>query len=106
MTRKNIERVIRTRRLTAEEIAKDAEIRRQIEEEYPPAPPSSRASTGMLSKGLREAIRNSDKSVYQIAKSANVSPIVVFRFLSGHRDIRVQTADRLAEVLGLKLETG
>jgi transcriptional regulator with XRE-family HTH domain len=103
---KNVERAIRTRRLTAEEVAKDVEIRRRVEEGFPPASPSSHAGTGTLSKALREAIRGSDKSVYQIAKAANVSQIVVSRFLSGERDIRMETADRLAEVLGLKLETG
>ena len=106
MTEKKVERVIRTRRLTAEEVSKDVEIRRRVEEEFPPALSSSRAGTGTMSEALREAIRRSDKSVYQIAKAANVSQIVVSRFLSGERDIRMETADRLAEVLGLKLETG
>jgi transcriptional regulator with XRE-family HTH domain len=106
MTEKKFERVIRTRRLSREEVAKDVEIRRRVEEEFPPAPTSSRAGTGTLSKALREAICNSDKSVYQIAKAANVSQILVSRFLSGERDIRMETADRLADTLGLKLETG
>ncbi len=104
--KKKLERVVRTRGLTPEEVAKDVEIRQRVEQEFPPALPSSRAGTGTLSKALREAIRSSDKSVYQIAKAADVSQIVVSRFLSGERDIRMETADRLAEVLGLKLETG
>jgi hypothetical protein len=95
--RKKIERVTRTRRLTPEEIAKDEEIRRQVQEEFPPAPESCRTGPGTLSTALREM------SAYQIAKAANVSQIVVSRFLSGERDIRMETADRLAEVLGLKL---
>ena len=98
------ERVIRTGSLTPEEVAKDVEIRERVEQEFPPAPPSSRAGTGTLSKALREAIRSNDKSVYQIAKEADVSQIVVSRFLSGERDIRMETVDRLAEVLGLKIE--
>ncbi len=106
MTQKKIERVTRTRRLTAAEVAEDAEVRRRVEEEFPPAHHSACPGTGTLSKALREAIRNSDKSVYQIAKAANVSQIVVSRFLSGERDIRMETADRLAAVLGLKVETG
>jgi ribosome-binding protein aMBF1 (putative translation factor) len=105
MTDKKVERVIRTRRLTAEEVAKDMEIRRGVETEFPPVLPSSRAGSGTLSKALREAIQSSGKSVYQIAKAAKVSQIVVSRFLSGERDIRMETADRLAEVLGLKVET-
>jgi hypothetical protein len=32
-----------------------------------------------------------------------VAQIVVARFLSGERDIRMATADKLAETLGLKL---
>ncbi len=106
MSEKKFERAIRTRSLTADEIAKDIEIRRRVEEEFPPAIPSSPAGAGTLTSALREAIRSSDKSVYQIAKAANVSQIVVSRFLSGERDIRMETADRLAGVLGLKLETG
>jgi hypothetical protein len=107
MAAKNkLERVIRTRRLTPEEVANDAEIRRRVEEEFPPALPSPHAGTGTLSKALRDAIRGSDKSVYQIAKAAGAPQIVVSRFLSGERDIRMETADRLAELLGLKLEAG
>jgi transcriptional regulator with XRE-family HTH domain len=59
-----------------------------------------------LSEALKRAIRQSDKSVYQIAKEADVSPIVISRFLSGERDIRLATADRLAETLGLAVPTG
>jgi ribosome-binding protein aMBF1 (putative translation factor) len=106
MAKRKIERVFRTRRLTAAETAQDEAVRRQVEAEFPPAPPMCRAGAGALSDGLREAIQRSGKSAYQIAKSANVSPIVISRFLSGERDIRMETADRLAEVLGLKLETG
>ena len=103
MAERKIERVIRKRRLTPEEIAKDEEIRRQVQEEFPPAPESCRTGPGTLSTALRDAIRRSEMSAYQIAKAANVSQIVVSRFLSGERDIRMETADRLAEVLGLKL---
>jgi ribosome-binding protein aMBF1 (putative translation factor) len=106
MEKRKIERVFRTRRLTAAEAAKDDAIRRQVEAEFPPAQPACRTAAGSLSESLREAIQRSGKSAYQIAKAANVSPIVVSRFLSGERDIRMETADRLAEVLALKLETG
>ena len=101
MTERKIERVIRTRRLTPAEVARDDTIRRQLEQEFPPARASRHADPGSLSEVLREAIRGSGKSVYQIAKAANVSQIVVSRFLSGERDIRMETADRLAEVLEL-----
>jgi DNA-binding phage protein len=99
---KKIERVFRDRRLTAEEVARDEEVRRKVQEEFPPAAPSGCAS-GRLSQALRDALRASDKSMYQIAQDAGVSQIVVSRFLSVERDIRMATADKLAEALGLKL---
>jgi plasmid maintenance system antidote protein VapI len=99
---KKIERVFREGRLSAEEVARDEEIRRKVQAEYPPATPGTSAS-GRLSQALREALRSSDKSIYQIAQDAGVSQIVVSRFLSGERDIRMATADKLAEALGLDL---
>jgi DNA-binding phage protein len=100
--RRKIERVFRECPLTAEEVARDEEVRRQVQAEFPPAVPSGNAS-GRLSQALRDALRASDKSMYQIAQDAGVSQIVVSRFLSGERDIRMATADKLAEALGLKL---
>ena len=39
----------------------------------------------------------------EVAQQAGVSQIVILRFLSGERDIRMATADKLAGALGLKL---
>lgn len=52
---------------------------------------------------LREAIRSSGKSVYQLAKDSGVAHPIIFRFLSGERDIRLATADKLASVVGVKV---
>ena len=101
----NFQQEFRSRRLTAEEIARDAEVRRQVEDEFPPAPPTA-ASLYSLSEMLKEAIRVCGKTEYQVAKEAGVSQIVISRFLSGERDIRMATADKLVEALGLKLEVG
>jgi DNA-binding phage protein len=99
---KKIERVFREGRLSAEEVARDEEVRRKVQAEFPPAAASTSVS-GRLSQALRDALRASDKSMYQIAKDAGVSQIVLSRFVSGERDIRMATADKLAEALGLKL---
>lgn len=99
---KKIERIFRTRRLSTEEITSDEEVRRKVQAEFPPAAPSHSAS-GRLSQALRDALRASDKSMYQIAQDAGVAQIVVSRFVSGERDIRMATADKLAEALGLTL---
>lgn len=103
MAEKKFERVIRTRRLTPEEVARDQEIRRKVEEEFPPARPSAGPEAHGLSESLRISIRQCGKSVYRIAKEAGVSPIVISRFLSGERDIRLATADKVAEALGFTL---
>ena len=98
------ERVFRNRQLTPEEVARDEEVRRQVQEEYPPA---KRAHpSGAISEMLKQAIRSSGKSVAQISADAGVSLIVVSRFLSGDSDIHMATADKLAEALGLKLAAG
>lgn len=99
---KKIDRVFRERRLSAAEVARNEEVRRKVQAEFPPAAASVSAS-GRLSQALKDALRASDKSMYQIAQDAGVSQIVVSRFLSGERDIRMATADKLAEALGLKL---
>jgi hypothetical protein len=99
---KKMERIFRDRRLSPAESARDEEIRRKVRAEFPPAPPAASAS-GTLSQALKDALRTSDKSIYQIAQDAGVSQIVVSRFLSGERDIRLATADKLAHALNLKL---
>ena len=99
--KKELKRIRRSGRLSAEQVAKDREVRRKIRDEYPPAPDESISDS--LSDALKRAIRESGRTVYQIAKDAHVSQIMISRFLSGERDIRMATADKLAHALGLKL---
>lgn len=103
---KKFQREYRNRKLTPEEVARDEEVRRKVQEEFPPAHSAVPRSPDSLSETLKQAVRESDKSEYQIAQEAGVSQIVISRFLNGERDIRMATADRLAEVLGLKLGLG
>ena len=56
-----------------------------------------------LSGQLREIIASRGLTAYVAGKQSGVDPGVVQRFLSGSRDIRLATADRLAESLGLRL---
>jgi ribosome-binding protein aMBF1 (putative translation factor) len=58
-----------------------------------------------LSFQLREAIQESGMSVYRIAKRAGVKHAVVARFLSGERDLRLETASKIAAVLSLSLHS-
>lgn len=102
MERKTFKRIIRNRHLTPEEVAADEDVRRKVMQEFPPARPVA-PQAGAISEALRAAIQASPKSVYQICKEAGISQIVVSRFLSGERDIRLATADRLAKALGIAL---
>jgi DNA-binding phage protein len=97
-----IERVFRDRRLTPAEVARDEEVRRQVNAEFPPAA-RTHVAPGRLSQALKDALRVSDRSMVQIAQDSGVSPILLERFLTGERDIRMATADKLAEALGLNL---
>jgi len=53
---------------------------------------------------LKNAIKQTGKSVYQVAKDSGVAQPVILRFLSGERDIRLETAEKLAQSLGLELK--
>lgn len=56
-----------------------------------------------LSEDLREAIVASGKSHYRLAQEAGITPGVISRFVSGERDLRLETASKLAELLGIRL---
>src|SRR3954451_3527209 len=56
-----------------------------------------------LSYQLREVIEARGLTAYAAARLADLDPGVVSRFLTGERDIRLGTADRLASALGLRL---
>lgn len=98
------QRVFRDRSLNPDEVAKDEVARSAIQNEFPPL--QSTAEGDSLTEVLRRAIRESARSADEIAEEAHVSPTVVSRFLAGERDIHLETADRLAGVLGVKVATG
>jgi predicted transcriptional regulator len=58
--------------------------------------------TMTISERLREAIRKYD-SVYAVARDSGVSQSVLQRFVTGRRDLRLSTADRLARFFRLEL---
>jgi DNA-binding phage protein len=57
-----------------------------------------------LSDRLKQAISQAG-SIYSVAKGSGVPHPSLLRFLSGERDIRLETADKLATYLGLELQT-
>ncbi len=99
---KKFERVFRSGPLTPEEIKRDTEVRDLVQQEFPP---KHRAVIGRssLSDLLKQSIRESSKSVEEIAQETKVPSVLIARFLSGEADIHITTADRLADALGLKI---
>lgn len=59
-----------------------------------------------ISEPLRAAILASCKSAMQLGRESGVSHPVILRFVNRERDIRLETADKLARCLGLKLKRG
>lgn len=56
-----------------------------------------------ISQQLANAIRESEMTHYALSKLSGVAPHVIDRFVSGERDIRLATAAKLANALGLTL---
>ena len=56
-----------------------------------------------LLDAIRRAIEVSDKTCYRIARDTNIAPSQLSRLLSGERGLSVETAERLAEYLGLQI---
>jgi plasmid maintenance system antidote protein VapI len=57
-----------------------------------------------LQDALKDGIRQTGKPLYRLAKESGVSQPIIYRFVTGERDIRLATAEKLAAALGLKLE--
>lgn len=57
----------------------------------------------MLIDELKKAIAASGLTHYRIGKDAGVNPTVIDRFISGERGLNLETASKLASVLGLRL---
>lgn len=56
-----------------------------------------------LSERLRKAVLASKKTRYAIAIGSGVDHAVLRRFMRGERDIKLKTAEHLAEYLDLEL---
>ena len=101
MAKKSVRRVRRSGRVSREQAARDEQVRREVRAEFPPRRAEPLGAS--LSEALKAAVRGSELTAYEIAKRAGISQIMISRFLSGERDIRLATADKLAGALGLKL---
>ena len=53
---------------------------------------------------LLRAIRQSNLSIYRLAREAGISHSIIVRFLQKERSVTLQTAEKIATALGLRLE--
>ena len=60
-------------------------------------------ATKAVSLQLREMIRKSGRSIYELAKAADVPYSALHGFMNNERDIRLSTAEAIATALGKKL---
>ena len=56
-----------------------------------------------LADQLRQAIEDSGLTLYRIAKDSGVHYGMLYRFYVGERDMRLQTADKLAGYFQMRL---
>jgi transcriptional regulator with XRE-family HTH domain len=61
------------------------------------------ASVPMISEQLRDVIRRRGLTAYKVAKDAGVSHTIVQRFLDGDRGLKLDSADKIARALRLRL---
>lgn len=52
---------------------------------------------------LRKAVRDSKKTVNAIAVESKISQPILYRFMAGERDLKLRTAQKLADYFGLEL---
>jgi plasmid maintenance system antidote protein VapI len=58
----------------------------------------------MLADALRAAVRATGLPVNAVARAAGVPQPVLYRFMTGERDLTLRTAEKLAAHLGLTLQ--
>ena len=56
-----------------------------------------------ISEQLRNAIRGSGLTVYELAKQTGISSGQLYRFINGDRELRSSTMDELAAFFGMRL---
>ena len=79
-------------------------LSRQRKDRTPTAMAKKKPQRTTLPEGLRQALRNSGKTSYQLNEETGVNHGVILRFLKGERDIRMATAEKLAAAVGLTVK--
>jgi hypothetical protein len=64
--------------------------------------PKKKGAPGLVEQ-LKEAIRGSGKSLYQLGKDSGVGPDRLSRFMRGERGLTIRAVEQLCDTLGLRL---
>ncbi len=103
MTEKKITRIIRP--ATAEERTRHAEVRRQIEQEFPPKVDGDKhKSPPGIPAQIRHARESQGLTRYALAKLAGIPNTNTIRDIESGRDAQISTVQSLTKALGLRLD--
>jgi transcriptional regulator with XRE-family HTH domain len=64
---------------------------------------TAKADPNDLATRLRDIIRGRRLTAYAVARDAGMDPGMVQRFLTGERDLRLESAAKICTALGLRL---
>lgn len=105
MPDRKVVRRIRRRGPTAEEAARLDEIRKQVQEEFPPRdPPRLQLASFGVAAQIREARIAQGLSWHALAKRAGISNSNTVRDIEYGRDVNLSNLQSVAAALGLQLE--
>ena len=103
MNENKIARVIRP--ATAEERTRHADVRRRIEQEFPPkADADKHESPPGIPAQIRNARESHGLTRYALAKLAGIPNANTIRDIESGRDAQISTVQSLAKALGLRLD--
>lgn len=97
-----VQRIVRS--ATPEERARHAEIRKQIESEFPPKKSVAEPAPPGLPSQIRQARIAQGLTWYALAKRAGIPNANTVRDIETGRDAQISTLQAVAEALGLRLE--
>lgn len=103
MAKKKLKRV--SRRLTAEERARQARIRDAAAKDFPPKPGTGRnPSPPGIPTQIRQAREAQQLTWYAVAQQAGIPNQATIRDIELGKDVRLSNLQAVAAVLGLELE--
>jgi DNA-binding phage protein len=102
MTKSKVERIIRP--LTADEKARHARIREQVEHEFPPAEKKQQPAGTGIAAALRQTRKTRGLTYEAVAREAGLANGNAVKDVEYGRNTDLSAVEAIAKALGLKLE--